>query len=115
MLNVAENIFIVSAVASRLGKTACTKTGEHLRRHLPAINFFFLPVFCPSRLLSAPYFTRSLQLPPFRNSNQPLGHIAGTSPLLLLLLSREEFSIFFLIDSRRIMHTRIHTLLGAIR
>ena len=37
--------------------------------------------FFPSNLLlSSLYFSRSLQLPPFRNSRQPLGRIAGTPP-----------------------------------
>ena len=38
-------------------------------------------LFFPSNLLlSSLYFSRSLQLPPFRNSRQPLGRIAGTPP-----------------------------------
>ena len=65
-----------------------------------------LTFFFPSRLPSSPFYSLSLLV-----VTQIRGHIAGSSPppthygSCLAFLSREDFSSFFLVDSRRIVLT----------
>ena len=92
-----------------------TKRAKHKRNSTRHVNINTATIncyFCPISSINSVFALR-LQLPSFRTSDQPWGHIEGTSfppyygVRAFIFIASKSSALSSFVDSRRIVHTHV--------